>query len=107
MLFWSLFHWVCQECAAPISTGKVVSGIVVAVVPIAEGTLAIVQGAVCVPRSKELWQGLPKASTRGVATFVRNIIGTLVVIQGADILEQGVEDDNVGPAAGPVTAALS
>ena len=57
--------------------------------------------------SKELWQGLTKVDTGGVATFVRNIIGTLVVVQGADILEQGVDDDDGCPAAGPVTAALS
>ena len=41
-----------------------------------------------------------------MATFVRNITGTLVVVQGADILEQGEDDDGGGPAAGPITSAL-
>ena len=48
-----------------------------------------------------------KVDTGGVATVVRNIIGTLVVVQGADILEQGVDDDDGSPAACPVAAALS
>ena len=51
--------------------------------------------------------GFPRVTTRGVATLVRNITGTLVVIQGADILEQGGDDDDGGPAAGPITSALS
>jgi hypothetical protein len=50
--------------------------------------------------------GFPRVTTRGMATFVRNITGTLVVVQGADILEQGEDDDGGGPAAGPITSAL-
>ena len=79
----------------------------------------VVQGAVFVPISKELWpgwtdtpggapvppkpypgspvgspgQGFPKVG--GMPTSVRNIIG------------QGVDDDDGSPAAGPVAAALS